>query len=418
MAAYPPGPVHDTPMIHRRYVVLAAVTLASGLHMGGCGDDLRRPIVAADSAGIAIREYSSLFHPELPSVPVFEEIRTEWTDEGPPIIGRVASGALLGNGGFAVLDSHGSRIVFLSPAGEFLRYAAQAGEGPGDLSAIVMGVIGRSGSVLVPDPGNRAILEIATGSFEASVHPLNVPGRSNSWKGVPGDRLAFLRPRDSGDMLLSLDATATESDTLLVLPHIRQEPTSDDPRWPIVADAWRWDVLRASEASVVAVGRLTAPEVRLYCRGELTRIVRWTDAGAELTAPQSSALYELAARSMGVETVTDAVRAQVRPLTRNLSIAGVWWIGSGLLLHFPRDVEDFTEEVMSTLRSRGFGGDSFVLLDSEGALVGRGRFPRDLDILDVSGEMILGVSEDSLGIEQLSVLRVGGRTPPVAECPS
>lgn len=376
--------------------------------------------VHVDSLGVKIVSHGELSEYERPTYRPEFVLRIPETRQGAQPLGEVGWVGLLEDGRLGVLDAHAAVVrVFDMSGSENVRFG-RFGSGPGELTGDgTVGVFaGADGSAIVPDLGNQAVMVFGReGDLRAS-HRLDITEAFLAeWQEIGGGRFVVRQPRREEELFLLREVDGALTDTLAKLPATPPDP-APDLRSPIWLDFAVWS---AGGPTEVALGRMSEPSIRLYCEGELSRIVRWERTGTMLSPKDVDVLLTIVATTLGVTdgSVPSDLRARMRPPIRRHVLADVQIGPAGLVLvQRLRPLDEMDRRVLSTFKASGFGGPLWDVFSSTGEYLGALDFGANVDVFEIQGDTIVGVLEDPMGIGEpfLAVLppEMGGRSTPSA----
>lgn len=404
-----------------RWVVAGGLALV----LAACAGGTESPVTTVrDSAGARIVENRPPASADTCAIPDTAAVAIGVREGPEPYrLHRVMHGALLSDGGVAVVNQGSDEVRIFGPDGEFRHGFGRRGEGPGEFRSVFL-LWRLPGDTLVVadyDPW-RFSWFTPSGEFvrSAAARPLypNSPeetgflddgtavvGRACCWNPAPGfhDReLHVVRHARSGEAI----------DTLGVYPTGRTG-------WLSREDRLRGTPLFEPEASLAAAGDRVAVapkgerEVRLLDPdGGLRTIVRWTgpdrrvtDADVEAYRERVLARYE--GRPELRRNYADPYVSPDRPVhDRFPAHAGVRLSGAGEIwvrrYPRPRDPEG--------------GGMRWLVFDRSGRFACHAGTPPAIenpwDLFEIGPDRILAKGETELGIERVLLFRRGGPAGP------
>ncbi len=162
-----------------RPVVLAAATL---LHTGCSSPDNASSTIVRDSAGVLIAQSSSEASADdwrLQLPPVLLIGRSEGTEDGPDLFGRINQVIRLSSGDIAVAEDLAGEIRVFDDGGGHLRTFGGRGEGPGEFANLWTIAELPGDTIVAADPlGGRISLFTSSGTFARSFPIPWLPGAS------------------------------------------------------------------------------------------------------------------------------------------------------------------------------------------------------------------------------------------------
>lgn len=373
----------------------------------GPGDTGPAPIVQ-DSAGVEVVRHGPLADYGRPVYPA-EYILTIGDMEGPPemLFAEVAGVELLDDGTVAVLDRDAAEIRQFSPDGSFLRRISRRGSGPGEISGdFTVGLVGiGDGRLLVPDAINQtvSIFDREGGLLES--HPWDIlQSYMPEWRAASDTTLAvhLWSATAPWHVLAHRSVTGALLDTLAVFAV--RPPNPVDQRFPVWADMLVWSTREPDQA---VAGWMSEPWVILFRQGTPVRRISWGRDEAVLTEEQHDILLGIIAQNMDPGGIPPDLRAQVRLPERLPAMADIETSAELVLVQRVRSVERLDQRITYANRGpSGFGGPLWDVFTFEGAYRGVLDLGAPADVFDIRGDTILGVREDSLGVQQPFLARI------------
>ncbi len=392
--------------VHRSTLMpTMALSVACGGDAGRAGDVQVR---IQDSVGVRIVEYASAPEVEPPFGFAKEPAYRHGADPGDYEFQEINVGRLFPDGSAAVADRGNGEVVVLSPDGATHRVLARNGQGPGDVAyPHSMFVRGRD-SLFVGDPRLfRLTLFVGDSLARTASLPrtglLGVAGIGSSGELLMANRvgsgsLRALEEEWLAGHMVRFDPETGVLDTVASYDYMSRLP----PELP-------FDPVAAVGAVAVSAGqfvytRSDKPEIAWRLPdGAVTQIVRWRAEPTLLT-----------------EELLEPVEAYDRTLNRNS------------YPHLPSSrIEEFTRETMSWYEA-GIGqplplygspfadaegriwlpsyrlayareASPYTVVSSDGEWLGRVETPPRFRILDVAGELVLGVLRNEMDVENVVV---------------
>ena len=376
----------------------------------GCSPADRGPTpIVQDSAGVELVRHGMLADY---GRPVFqaEYILTIGDMEGPPemLFAEVAGVELLDDGTVAVLDREAAEIRQFSPDGSFLRRISRRGSGPGEISGdFTVGLVGiGAGRLLVPDAINQtvSVFDREGGIIESHRWDI-VQEYMPEWRAASATRLAvhLWSAAAPWHVLAHRSIEGTLLDTLAVFA---VRPTFDpmDQRFPVWADMLVWSTREPDQA---VAGWMSEPWVILFRQGTPVRRISWERDEELLNEEQHEILLGIIAQNMDPGRIPPDLRTQVRLPERLPAMADVETSADLVLVQRARSVERLDQRITYANRGpSGFGGPLWDAFSFEGDYLGVLDLGAPADVFDIRGDTILGVREDSLGVQQPFLARI------------
>ncbi len=366
------------------------------------------PIVQ-DSAGVEIVRHGPLAEYGRPIYPA-EYILSIGDMEGPPemLFAEVAGVELLDDGTVAVLDREAAEIRQFSPDGSFLRRISRRGSGPGEISGdatVAMVGIG-DGRLLVPDAINQTVSVFGRNGSLLESHRWDIlQAYMPEWRAASNTTLTvhLWSAAAPWHVLAHRSVTGALLDTMAVFA-ARPPVGPLDRRFPVWGDMLVWSTREPDE---VVAGWMSEPWITLFRRGDPVRRVSWDRDEALLTEEQHDMLLGIVARGMESSEIPPDLRAQVRLPERLPAVADIETGAELILVQRVRSVETLDQRVTYVNRGpSGFGGRLWDVFTFDGDYLGVLDLGAPADVFDIRGDTILGVREDSLGVQQPFLARL------------
>lgn len=402
----------NLPPSHPRSSAGGSIAVAS-IFVGlatGCGpEDVGPAPIVQDSAGVELVRHGPLAVYDRPVFPA-EYILTIGDMEGPPemLFAEVAGVELLDDGTVAVLDREAAEIRQFSPDGSFLRSVSRRGSGPGEISGdatVAMVGIG-AGRLLVPDAINQTVSVFdRDGGFLESHRWDILQTYMPEWRAASDTTLAvhLWSATAPWHVLAHRSVTGALLDTLAVFA-VRPSFNPVDQRWPVWADMLVWSTREPDEA---VAGWMSEPWVILFRRGTPVRRISWQRDEALLSEEQHEVLLGIIARNMDPSEVPPDLRTLFRLPERLPAMADIEVGADLILVQRVRSVERLDQRITYANRGpSGFGGPLWDVFTFEGEYLGVLDLGAPADVFDIRGDTILGVREDSLGVQQPFLARI------------
>lgn len=380
-----------------------------GLATGCAPGDIGPAPIVQDSAGVEIvrhgplADYGRSVHPA-------EYILTIGGREGPPemLFAEVAGVELLDDGTIAVLDREAADVRQFSPDGSFLRRISRRGSGPGEISGdLTVAMVGiGDGRLLLPDAINQTVSIFGRDGGLLESHPWDImQAYMPEWRAAGDATVAVhLWPQTAPRHVLAHRAvTGALLDTLAVFA--ARPPTGPlDSRFPVWADMLVWSTREPDE---VVAGWMSEPRVTLFRQGVPVRRISWDRDEALLSEEQHEILLGIVARNMDPSEIPPDLRTMVRLPERLPAVADIEAGEELILAQRARSVETLDQRVTYVNRGpSGFGGPFWDVFTFEGDYLGVLDLGAPADVFDIRGDTILGVREDSLGVQQPFLARL------------
>lgn len=366
------------------------------------------PIVQ-DSAGVELVRHGPLAAYDRPVYPA-EYILVIGAMEGPPemLFAEVAGVELLDDGTVAVLDREAAEIRQFSPDGSFLRRISRRGSGPGEISGdatIAMVGVG-DGRLLVPDAVNQTVNIFDRDGGLVESHRWDIlQSYMPEWRAASDTTLAvhLWSATAPWHVLAHRSVAGALLDTLAVFA-VRPSFNPVDQRWPVWADMLVWSTREPDEA---VAGWMSEPWVILFRRGTPARRISWQRDEELLTEEQHEILLDIIAQNMDPGEIPPDLRTLFRLPERLPAVADIETSGELVLVQRARSVETLDQRITYANRGpSGFGGPLWDVFSFDGDYLGVLDLGAPADVFDIRGDTILGVREDSLGVQQPFLARI------------
>ena len=369
--------------------------------MGSCenGGDTA-DVMVRDSAGITIVENG----PTSPNptwtvspTPVFE---VGWS-EGGPAFEYVSAGALLPDGGVVVGDDGAKTVFFLSRTGALVGHVGREGDGPGEFRGIISIVPLGSDTVLVQDYVSRRVQFLVGGQTDRVVRFVGEAGDAGQkiQGRLPDGSFALApysyRPGPNYEVgwlafpLVSAPPDLGVMDTLSFVDVFEQRRRDD--RNPV-----RYYGLIAFSGDRFTYVRTDRPEAR------------WMD--------QDGSVKQIARWNPGARTVTDedwqAHQAFVRSYSREGPALESLLQEEKAAFGGARPVARFTygdTEGNIWLAEQTFAGPldaRFTVVTADGRVIGPVVFPRAIEPLAISADLVLAHDQNEWGVQAVVLYRL------------
>lgn len=389
--------------------LFAVNSLFSGLATGCGPEDVGPTPIVQDSAGVEIVRHGPLAAYNRPVYPA-EYLLTIGDMAGPPemLFAEVAGVELLDDGTVAVLDREAAEVRQFSPDGSFLRRISRRGSGPGEISGdatIAMVGIG-SGRLLVPDALNQAVSVFDRDGNLLESHRWDImQAYMPEWRAANDSTLAvhLWSATAPWHVLAHRSVTGTLLDTLAVYA-VRPPFSPVDRRFPVWADMIVWSTREPDE---VVVAWMSEPWVTVFRQGDPVRRISWDRDEVLLTEEQHEILLGIVAQNMDPSGIPPDLRTIVRLPERVPAVADIEVGEELILVQRVRSVERLDQRITHANRGpSGFGGPLWDVFSFAGDYLGVLDLGAPADVFDIRGDTILGVREDSLGVQQPFLARL------------
>ena len=391
-----------------RVLILAAVLAACGGD-AGTTDEVR--VQVRDSAGVRIVEYAGVPEVEAPFTLAAEPLYRHGANPGDYEFQFVDAGRLLPDGSAVV--AWYSEVIVLSPDGTTHEVLARAGEGPGEvISPYAVFVLGRD-SVLVPDD-RQSRLTLFVGDSVARIVSLpraahyGVAGIGPSGELMMMDRYPHRLWIDieeewlAGHMTL-FDIETGALDTVASYDHYPRQQSGQTgpiilPMGEVTIAAGRFVYTRSDRAEIT--WRL--PD------GRVEQIARWRP-GPNLLAEELLEHGEAYNRTLGrrhygvsearLEEIIEEDMARYRAMIgQPIPFFGTPFADADGNLWLPSYRPAYPEE-----------GSPYTVISPDGEWLGQVETPPRFRILDVTGDLVLGVLRDELDVMNVVVYELAER---------
>ena len=397
---------------HRPSSVGGSIAVAS-MFVGlatGCGPvDVGPAPIVQDSAGVELVRHGPLADYGRPVFPA-EYILTIGDMEGPPemLFAEVAGVELLDDGTVAVLDREAADVRVYSPDGSFIRRISRRGSGPGEISGdatIAMVGVG-VGRLLVPDAINQTVSIFDRDGGLIESHRWDIlQAYMPEWRAASDTTLAVHLWSASAPwhVLAHRSVAGALLDTLAVFA-VRPSFNPVDQRWPVWADMLVWSTREPDEA---VAGWMSEPWVILFRRGIPVRRISWDRDEELLNEEQHEILLDIISQNMDPSEIPPDLRTLFRLPERLPAVADIEAGEELILVQRVRPVERLDQRITYANRGpSGFGGPLWDVFTFEGDYLGVLDLGAPADVFDIRGDTILGVREDSLGVQQPFLARL------------
>ncbi len=401
------SPVHSISPMSLSALNSVAAVLLGWLGAGCSPGDAGPSAIVQDSAGVEMVRHGSLADYDRPVYPA-EYIVSIGAMDGPPemLFGEIAGVEVLQGGTVAVLDRQASEVRTYSLDGSFIRRISRRGSGPGEISGdATLGLVGTgSGRFALPDVINQTVSVFGADGDLVASHHWDIVTVIPEWKSTGDTTLAVRIWSEDWEVLAHRSVTGTVLDTLAVFA-VRPSVDATDGRFLLFPDRIVWSTREPGE---VAAGWMSEPRVALYRQGQLVRAVSWVPDESRLDERQHEMLLGIVARNMGADRLPPDVRVQLRLPERLPAVADIETSEELILVQRVRPVEAMDERVTysTNVGASGFGGPLWDVFSCEGEYLGILDLGAPADVFDIRGDTILGVREDSLGVQQAFLARL------------
>lgn len=395
------------------------------LVIAACGGDAATAdsVVVRDSAGITIVENGADGgDPAWAAVRALPDLEIGGGDGATGVqFGQIVDLAVDADGGIYVLDGVERSIAVFAADGTPIRTIGRGGEGPGEFSRYVNGLIVRGDTLLVPDWANRRMSRFALDGTLLATEELGAAGARSAWQQAADGtlRARLLRMRvDSATGLWTSDdvlvaaAAGAPLDTVLSFDYARTDIGGPQAvRAPLIVNAPSWSVL---PGGAIAWTALDLAELRLHSSdGTRVRVIRHHEWVKRTATPADrehmvSLLGERLARLGGdpaaiaqldIPPVGELpVLTSVRPGPR-----GTLWVQRA---GEPRAYHSMS--INAAEFPHGLGGPVWDVLDADGRYLATLTLPDSIQVVRIEDDALYGVRRDALGVESVVRLRLEG----------
>jgi hypothetical protein len=322
---------------------------------------------------------------------------------------RIRGALRLEDGTVVLADASSAEIRFFDAAGRHLRSVGRPGEGPGEFREIgLLARYGRDslmvwdaplwrGTILAADGSSSRVFTLPTtgGGFvfvldaweDGSLLGISVGGYSGSDtpSGVRTVEADYLRFLHSG----RVDTVGRFFDG--------QSFVSTRFGLDVLTMPFGFRALRATQGNHLYYGSSRAFEIRVFTlEGRLRRIVR---LNVEPTPLTGEAVASFVAERLGGETDPDRQR-RMRALYAQIPFPEI------LPAYGALEVDSEGNLWVGDYAPVGAVPFAWTIFDSEGRMLGRISTPRDVRIFEIGADYLLGVAQDTLGIERVELYRL------------
>ncbi len=394
-------------MSHHNALVSAAASLCLAA-LVGCQPPAQPDHNAAtkvDSAGVAVVTYDKALSGDALRL---ERVWTHGFSQDDYPFQSVFSGAL-GHDGSALIGEAGNQeIVRIDPSGDTHMILAPTGEGPGEVKSVRMVRRANDAGFWVEDTGNLRLTRFTEGLPVQTLSlgenqlfrfmPLGIDSSGKLLMATAAYRPGFQQDWLYGHMI-GFDPDNNIRDTLGTFPY-EQRPTGTGPS-PFAATG----VISSAGGGFVH-GRQDIPELIWRTGGgNIERIVRWKAQEAYPTSDMWAQFVDAMAvdlRRLNPDLTDAELRnAAARQATGWEMDASIPLPLFGQLYGAPNGdawVSDFAPWNHWTT--------GFTVFSDSGSDIARAEFDEPFMVLDLLGDLVLGVVRDELGVQAISVFRI------------
>lgn len=362
--------------------------------------------VVQDSADVEMVRHGSLAAYERPAQAA-EHLLTIGATDGSPeeLFGEIVGVDVLGDGTVAVLDAMAGEVRTFSPDGAFVRRISRRGAGPGEISGegtLALVAFGPE-SFLVPDIMNQSVSVFrGDGALVGSSMMDIVETSIREWRAADDRTVAV---RISSPELEVLARRSIDSAILDTLVTFAARPPIDRTvgRWILLPDHPVWST---RESGHVVAGWMSESRFTVFHQGVPIRTISWASGERRPNEEHLETLLQLVAINAGETEISSSLREQFRLPDRLPTMADIE-MGEGLVfVQRVRPVEAMDRRVTNLAGARGFGERFWDVFSFEGDYAGVLDLGAPSDVFDIRGDTILGVLEDSLGIQKAFLARL------------
>ena len=402
----------NLPLSHPRSSARGCTVVASalvGLAAGCAPGDVGPAPIVQDSAGVEIVRHGPLADYRRPVHPA-EYILAIGDMEGSPemLFAEVAGVELLDDRTVAVLDREAAEVRRFSPDGSFIGRIGRRGSGVGEISGdATVGLLGMGdGRLLVPDAINQTVSVFGRDGRLVESHRWDIlQAYMPEWRAASDTTVAVHLWSATAPLhvLAHRAVTGALLDTLAVFV-ARPAFNPVDRRLPVWGDMIVWSTREPDE---VVAGWMSEPWVTLFRKGDPVRRISWDRDEELLTGEQHDILLDIVARTMDPSEAAPDLRTRTRLPERLPAMADVEVGAELILVQRVRSVEMLDQRVTYANRGpSGFGGPLWDVFTFAGDYLGILDLGAPADVFDIRGDTILGVREDSLGVQQPFLARL------------
>jgi hypothetical protein len=401
----------------RRAVLLLALLAAA------CGGDGRFAGTVTDSAGVQIVTSPPQGMWAAGEVPtIAEELRIGTTGDDPNYqFGQIAGIDVGADGSIYVLDQQSRNVRVFDAQGKYVRTLGGPGSGPGELSALTVGLLVTGDSVLVPDMGQQRVTRyLSDGTVVGSFPTPITEGISVRWEHAAGGRIvqqtrfmsfpgqAAVEPKD---LLLLRDFSGAILDTVLTLPAGKTLQSNAqgmsvkffdaEPVWTMGQDG----IVYYAMNNVYRIQGYTAD-------GALKRVVIKDVERKPVGESDKTAFLNMMKKLFASQGVPQAAVDQALSI---MSFAE-YYPAFATLLGGPEGTLwvqriQTADEVMGSADAADFnpqdlGAPTWDVFDADGRYLGEVRLPAKFTPLRFMGDQIWGSQRDELDVQNAVRLRV------------
>ena len=394
-------------------IIPAVVVCVLGLDPGEASGQ----VVTRDSAGVTILESPAPLWPKGGGWRVGPRpsrvIGGLAGDEKHPPLHLVRSALRLEDGAIVVANSGTRQLLFFGADGRFQRSAGRSGAGPGEFASLSSILISPGGELLARDDRNaRTNRFSASGSYLGETRLAAAPDAPRGWPaGVFGDGAWLVEAPAGGGMTRGQPGETLQG---AVFHYLRYAPdgsfiarlfsTRNRPRY--VQDfggrsSFPYIPLTPGKPAVVAVGReihvargLEAEIERRDASGKVTGLIRWRGPPRRRT----SEIWDRYRKEAPSSLSDERRRMRVEDLLkRDLPLPD-------FVPAFDRLLRDSEGNLwIHRYRLPWDADDEWDVIDERGRWLGTVTTPRNVTVLQVGSDFILGRHLDGLGVEEIRV---------------
>jgi hypothetical protein len=342
---------------------------------------------------------------------------------GPDEFGDVVALDVDAAGDIYVLDQQARQVRVFDGGGSHRRTLGGPGAGPGELSAVMMGVfVSPDGTVSVPDVGNARVTRFGSDGSSYSSTPMRIDaGVPIRWDATQeGDLVAQLRQvagattgEEGLDLVVRYGSDGAVSDTIAAIPTGTTITTGPDglPRIRLFEPEPIWDL---SESGALVRSMNSAYRVEVYsAEGDLQHVLVRPGERRPVSQGDQAQIRRLVTETMLDQGTPPAVAERIgseMTFADNYPVlAGVMATPGGeVWVQRVRSLDQMGEDgdASGYLDVRDLGSADWDVFDSEGRYQGTLTFPDRFTLLKIVDDRVYGVLRDDLDVQHVLRMRV------------